>query len=179
TELILHRKFVDLDYDAIDFIRQFFTLGIPRFTIFQNAIQGRTHFPLRAYFEAKRTQRCECFRMPLELLATVLGRFCKQIVSVEIQSSLCRDLRIEHSHCSRRRISRVHENLSAFQFLSTVQRFKGFAWHDDFATHLEITTHSKLPEHSRIDTQWNGADRAHIWRHILAGGSVTARHSTR
>ena len=77
SQFVLHRKFVNFNHDAVNFIRQFFALRIPPFAIFQNTIQRRTNLPLRANFESKFRQRLKRLRMPFDRFSAARRRLRK------------------------------------------------------------------------------------------------------
>src|SRR5260370_25755527 len=103
----------------------------------------------------------------------------EQVIRKEIQPSRRRNRRIEHPHCSRRRVPCIHENLPTGLLLLPVQRLKRLFRHHDFAAHFEIRPQPVLLQHRRIHAQRNRPDRLHVRRHVLSASPIPARNATR
>src|SRR5207302_4974338 len=100
----------------------------------------------------------------------------KQVIREEVQLSRRRDLRVEHAHSSRRRISWICEYFPANPFLLPVQLFERFPRHHHFPANLEIRSQLRFFQRRSIHAQRHRPDRLHIRRHILARRTVSARH---
>ena len=63
TQFLLQRDFVDLDHDAVDFVRQFLALAFPGIDEFFHRLERMAHAPVGRNLEVKFLQRFERFRM--------------------------------------------------------------------------------------------------------------------
>ena len=163
AEILPLREVVDLDDRTVNVERERLAVvadpvdaraaGIERFTA-----------PVRHDWEAQRRQIVQRFRMRGERAVTVK----LEVEDDNIQLACRRDLRVLLAHGARCRVAGIGQQRLLKQLALGIERRKHLVRHIDLAAHDELCGRA-------VELERQIAQRAEVFRHVLAGNAVAAR----
>ena len=164
AELGLELKAVDLIDDAVDFKRKF--ASHPEDILVKLRKRLRT-MDDAAHFGDREPERLEAVEHRALRIREMFRTFAERI-GIKMKRPPGGNAAVELPERPGSGVSRIGEELFAFRFLAGVERLEVLLMHDAFAADFK---------HLRIfpgELQRNRADRADVFRHVLAHGAVAA-----
>src|SRR5262245_60959535 len=175
SQPVLQPHGIYLDYDAVNFVRQFVTHGLALGDELEDFVKIARQRAMLVHLEA-------CVLQGLQRVGMMFGKILagdQEKVRKQVQTPLRHDVRLQDANGSSGGIARIGKLGQTLCLAVFIHAFESLERHDDLAADLEILRNARFFERRRRHRERDGAHGADVRGYVLAHRAIAARHAAR